>query len=401
MSEDSSSNEDETNDTITCGPCQQNFTKLVEFTKHIKICSKRKKKATKRNPRKRRLYQMKYTQVGNRWITEVKKKIKREPELLDTEDTYVYHMETSCLIVWAESSQSEKESSDQIKERCIQFTENMFKKCPLDSLETVEVDVTVTFSELFEESDSENDDLFECGICGHVFHTINSFLVHKKNCRRHRKRRRGSKGDDKLVQNSKKIKIDEISQEEENFLRIAVLITRVATDAVRIVFDRELQGGALKGTLIEEPKVLDDLERKRIILPFQWQLIFPKSGQASSYSLNLKIMACLIQVLQTKYVDEKLPTDQNDFSIEADLSRLLYYRRVIARSTDTKLEKEKMDEYWMVISGVIERLGGKGFRHQCNELKVSNFNVNYIEMLTEIKEIAKKDNSYTQGFNSK
>lgn len=59
-------------------------------------------------------------------------------------------METSCLIVWAESSQSEEESTDKATERCIKFTENMFKKCPLDSLEPTKVDVTVTFSELFE-----------------------------------------------------------------------------------------------------------------------------------------------------------------------------------------------------------------------------------------------------------
>lgn len=49
----------------------------------------------------------------------------------------------------------------------------------------------------------------------------------------------------------------------------------------------------------------------------------------------------------------------------------------------------------------IVRLGGKEFRHKCNELKVSKFNDNYIEMLTEIKEIAKKDSSYPQGFKSK
>lgn len=63
-------------------------------------------------------------------------------------------------------------------------------------------------------------------------------------------------------------------------------------------------------------------------------------------------MACLIQFLLTRYIDYLLPTNPKDVSIEADLSRVLYYRRVIAGSTDTKLTKEEMDEYWMVISGV-------------------------------------------------
>lgn len=47
------------------------------------------------------------------------------------------------------------------------------------------------------------------------------------------------------------------------------------------------------------------------------------------------------------------------------------------------------------------RLGGEGFQQKCNDLKVSILNENYIEMLTEIMEIIKSNDSNTQGLKSK
>ncbi|CAC5389388.1 unnamed protein product [Mytilus coruscus] len=63
-----------------------------------------------------------------------------------------------------------------------------------------------------------------------------------------------------------------------------------------------------------------------------------------------------------------------------------------------KLQEEKLEEYWTDISQAIVRLGGEGFQQKCNDLKVSILNENYIEMLTEIIEIVKSNDSNTQGF---
>lgn len=68
----------------------------------------------------------------------------------------------------------------------------------------------------------------------------------------------------------------------------------------------------------------------------------------------------------------------------------------------------KQNSYWCskyicsaFISQAIVRLGGDEFLQKCNYLRLSIFNNNYIEMLTEIIEIAKSNDSNPQGFTSK
>ncbi|XP_052080412.1 uncharacterized protein LOC127718436 isoform X2 [Mytilus californianus] len=253
------------------------------------------------------------------------------------------------------------------------------------------------------ESANDDADHLECGKCGQVCLSINLFIAHKKECVTNRKRRRGneqdeSKGDIKSAPKSKQRKTVRISKEEENFLRISVLIMRVATAAVRIAFNKEFHGDALQRTLFEDPKVLVSLKRERIISQFDLQQIFRRSGLASSYSFSLKFMIWLIQYRTPSDVSRGLQDDPKHISIHAGLSRILKYKNKIARMIDPKLQEDKLEEYWTDISKAIVRLGGEGFLQKCNDLKVSILNENYIDMLTEIIEIAKSNDSNQQGF---
>lgn len=71
-----------------------------------------------------------------------------------------------------------------------------------------------------------------------------------------------------------------IPEEEENYLRIANLLMRVAPSAVRIQFNNELHPGRFKSVLNKNRlKILEPLKRKRIINQAQWEVLFPVRGK--------------------------------------------------------------------------------------------------------------------------
>ncbi|XP_063412355.1 uncharacterized protein LOC134695097 [Mytilus trossulus] len=328
---------------------------------------------------------------------------KNEPNCFDTENTTVCLMGKGCLIVWAESPISDLDSKDKVTEHCIQFTRNMFKKCSLYSIETANVNVTVKYSELHEESGNDEDDHLECGKCGRVCLSINSFISHKKECVRNLKRRNkqdGLKGDISSVLNSKQSRTGRISKDEENFLRIAVLIIRVASAAVRNTFIKTFHGNALTKTLFEDPTVWVSTAQDKIMSQYDLQqiILHGRSGVASVYSFSLKLMIWLIRYRTARDEDRALQDDPKHISVRDGLSRILKYKNEITRMKYPKLQEEKLEQYWTNISQAIVRLGGEGFQQKCNDLKVSILNENYIEMLTEIIEIVKSDDSNTQGF---
>lgn len=69
-----------------------------------------------------------------------------------------------------------------------------------------------------------------------------------------------------------------LSEEEENYVRLALLLKGVAPRAVRTLFDRELSPTHLPSTLIRNYNHLDDLKFKRIVNQVQWNLLFPRNG---------------------------------------------------------------------------------------------------------------------------
>lgn len=65
-----------------------------------------------------------------------------------------------------------------------------------------------------------------------------------------------------------------ISQEEENYVRMCLLMTGISTRAARIVFDREFAPSCLETTLKNRTYTLSKLRKEGQINQFQWNLLF-------------------------------------------------------------------------------------------------------------------------------
>lgn len=67
-----------------------------------------------------------------------------------------------------------------------------------------------------------------------------------------------------------------ICQEEENYVRIILLLTGISQRAVRTFFDQEFAPPCLYVSLKKDQHNLYDLKEKHIINTKQWHLLFPK-----------------------------------------------------------------------------------------------------------------------------
>lgn len=67
-----------------------------------------------------------------------------------------------------------------------------------------------------------------------------------------------------------------LSQEEENYDRMTLLLTGISPRAVRALFDHEFAPACLDSSLNKEYNKLKDLQKKRIINQSQWNLLFPR-----------------------------------------------------------------------------------------------------------------------------
>ena len=69
------------------------------------------------------------------------------------------------------------------------------------------------------------------------------------------------------------------SRYESNYIKIAMVVLRVSSRAVRVQFDKEFHPNCLQRTLkSERGRLLDHRMKKRITKP-QWNLLFPRTGR--------------------------------------------------------------------------------------------------------------------------
>lgn len=69
-----------------------------------------------------------------------------------------------------------------------------------------------------------------------------------------------------------------LSPEEENYVRMSLLMTQISPRAVRCLFDYEFHPRCLRDFLARTQITLTALKNKHIINQAQWDLLFPKSG---------------------------------------------------------------------------------------------------------------------------
>ncbi|XP_063397028.1 uncharacterized protein LOC134681361 isoform X1 [Mytilus trossulus] len=181
---------------------------------------------------------------------------------------------------------------------------------------------------------------------------------------------------------------------ENNHLRIANLVFKVAPPAVREYFDKQFNPGGLQTVLNQHRfKTLKSLKSRRIINQNQWDLLFPLVGAASSLSFDLTLMICLLRNLANIKVADILPCD-TDESIEADLTRIKYYRNKIAHSDHKILSEEDFNIQWDAISKAITRLGGEKFKAICRDLQSYKLDK---EILVEIRNLNVTRNTIPKG----
>ncbi|VDI02300.1 Hypothetical predicted protein [Mytilus galloprovincialis] len=177
----------------------------------------------------------------------------------------------------------------------------------------------------------------------------------------------------------------DISSEEENYLRIAHLLIRVAPSAVRVRFDQEFHPGGLKIVLNQARySTLETLNKRRVINKDQWDLLFPTSGTPSSETFDLTLMICLIRNLTNIQIEDALPFTGNDV-VGADLTTIKYYRNKIMHSSDGILKDVMFNKWWDETSKAIIQLGGISFIETCSLAKVRRLDRNDREILNEIK----------------
>ena len=84
----------------------------------------------------------------------------------------------------------------------------------------------------------------------------------------------------------------EITEEENNYIRIVYLLLRVAPRVVREKFDSEFYPGGLKTELSTNRfKVILPLFNKRVINQKQWDLLYPVTGKLLLLLINVSISA--------------------------------------------------------------------------------------------------------------
>ncbi|XP_052090104.1 uncharacterized protein LOC127726694 [Mytilus californianus] len=168
-----------------------------------------------------------------------------------------------------------------------------------------------------------------------------------------------------------------ITQEEDNYIRLDLLITGVSQRAARLFFDKEFDPVFLSKSINKERNKLTDLKAKRIINQKQWNLLYPRKGDPDSKTFDINLITTLLRNLTDlpppKRGYDQLPFDEEDSPV-SDLARLKHYRNDLAHITDKKIENDKFTKAWTDISWAIKRLGTADMAKECENLRVKDLN---------------------------
>ncbi|XP_063438381.1 uncharacterized protein LOC134719305 [Mytilus trossulus] len=184
-----------------------------------------------------------------------------------------------------------------------------------------------------------------------------------------------------------------LSDEEENYVRLALLLKGVTPRAVRTYFDREFPPTYLPSTLNTNYNTLWELKLKRIINQAQWNLLIPRNGIPDSKSFDVTLMICLIRNLTSinppvnGFDSLPLPGETTPGS---DLARIKYYRNKLAHHDSNTIDTAYFHTAWTDISNAVRRLGGETMYQECKELKVKILDQSNHEIVLEIKQSLKE-----------
>ncbi|XP_052059099.1 ankyrin-1-like [Mytilus californianus] len=179
-----------------------------------------------------------------------------------------------------------------------------------------------------------------------------------------------------------------LSEEEENYVRLALLLKGVTPRAVRTYFDREFHPTYLPSTLNKNYNTLLNLKLKKIIIQAQWNLMILRNGVPDSKTFDVTLMICLIRHLTSIIAPingfDSLPLP-GESTPGSDLARIKYYRNKLAHHDSNRIDSVYFNTAWRDISDAVGRLGGQTLYQECQELKVKILDQSNHEIMLEIK----------------
>ncbi|CAG2220433.1 unnamed protein product [Mytilus edulis] len=180
-----------------------------------------------------------------------------------------------------------------------------------------------------------------------------------------------------------------LSTEEENYVRMSLLLTGVSPRGVRTLFDSEYAPKCLDASIKKEYTKLKDLQLKNRINQAQWNLLFPRFPDVpDSKTFDVTLMITLLRNL-TPMTPPAGGYDLLPPTIEvtpgADLARIKHYRNYLAHLDDGRIDIAFFITAWTDITGAIHRLGGQKLKEECDQLRTKHLDQTNQEIIMDIK----------------
>ncbi|XP_063426126.1 uncharacterized protein LOC134709933 [Mytilus trossulus] len=195
-----------------------------------------------------------------------------------------------------------------------------------------------------------------------------------------------------------------ISPEEENYVRMSLLLTGISPRAARVLFDREFHPSCLDSSLKKAYKTLFDLKKKHVINAAQWNLLFTRFPDVpDSRTFDVTLMILLLRHLTPMTPPlcgfDRLPSAMETTSA-ADLTRIKHYRNHLAHLVDGKLDTGFFNTAWNDITCAIDRLGAQQMKQECEHLKTKPLDQTNQEIMIDIKHSFNEIRELKESFES-
>ncbi|XP_063412377.1 ankyrin-1-like [Mytilus trossulus] len=192
-----------------------------------------------------------------------------------------------------------------------------------------------------------------------------------------------------------------LSVEEENYVRMSLLLTGISPRAVRICFDHDLAPDHLEDLLKKEYNKLLELSKEYLINQSQWNLLFPRFPDVpDSKTFDVTLMTTLLRNLTPMTCGfDCLPTTM-ETTKAADLARINHYRSYLAHLDDGKVDNTFFNMAWNDVTSAIERFGGEQMKQECDDMKTKPLDSTKQEIMMDIKHSNNEIRELKESFES-
>ena len=180
-------------------------------------------------------------------------------------------------------------------------------------------------------------------------------------------------------------------QAKANYFRICQLLVDKGGDALRSAFHAKHPPSTLAAVLNANKSVLNKI-RYSVMIPSQWNLLFPASGAPDSKNFDITLLTILLRNicgLSSPTTGWNVMPPAGDTSISADILRIKIFRnQVYGHIASPQLDDAKFETLWQEISKPLVKLGIS--QQDIDKAKVAPLSPeeeSYIEKLKQWKEL--------------